>query len=166
MLLKGKYGLARRSFPDWFLQHFGRGRGQVHGNAQNAREPIFQTHHVHQGQPLRSVELRHQIDVVTGCATDTTTGFAAGTGARVASYLLARERIIVILRYRAGDGSKTFVRLFLRAKGNPKNFAELVPVFRLLRNRLCASVVEKIYKKNPELAPPFPRPLQWQTSRD
>jgi hypothetical protein len=79
-------------------------------------------------------------------------------GARVASYLLGREGMIVILRFRAADGSKTFTRLFLS-----KRSQTLVPGCRLLRNRLCTFVIEKWYAKNAELAPPgtpfeFPPP--------
>jgi hypothetical protein len=80
------------------------------------------------------------------------------TGARVARYLMARERIVVILRYRAGDRSKTYVRLFRPARKNPRQFPELVPVFSLLRSRLFAVVIEKLYGKNAELARPFEFP--------
>jgi hypothetical protein len=79
-------------------------------------------------------------------------------GARVAAYLLARERIIVILRYGAGDGPTMFVRLFSRAKMNPRKFPQLVPVPRPMRNRLCAFLIERFYGKNAELAPPFEFP--------
>ena len=73
------------------------------------------------------------------------------SGERVASYLLGREGMIVILRFRAADGSKTFARLFLSKKNR-----KLAPVCRLLRNRLCIFVIEKWYAKNAELAPPEP----------
>ena len=76
---------------------------------------------------------------------------------RVASYLLAREgRRIEILRFRAVDGSKTFVRLFSSVRSSQDGFTELVPSYRLLRTRLCAFALEKRYAKNAELAPPLP----------
>jgi|SRR5882724_9487485 len=76
---------------------------------------------------------------------------------RVASYLLSREgKRIVILRFRAVDGSKTFVRLFSSVKSSPDGFTELMPCYRFLRNRLWAYALERWYGKNVELAPPLP----------
>jgi len=81
-------------------------------------------------------------------------------GRRVASYLLTREGgQILILRFRAGDGSKTFVRLFSVVRSSQNRFAQLMPSWRLLRNRLGAFALEKWYGKNPQLAPPFKFPV-------
>lgn len=78
-------------------------------------------------------------------------------GRRVASYLLSREgKRIVILRFRAVDGSKTSVRLFRSVKGKLDEFTTLRPSYRLFRNRIWAAAVEKLYSGNAEIAPPLP----------
>ena len=81
-------------------------------------------------------------------------------GKRVAFYLLRREgNQIVILRFRAVDGSKTFVRFFSPVRSGEGRFIELMPLYRVLRNRLGALLLEKWYRKNAELAPPFRFPV-------
>jgi hypothetical protein len=76
---------------------------------------------------------------------------------RVASYLLARDKKpIIIMRFRAVDAPKLFVRLFSRVKSSQDTFNELIRSHRLFRNRPCAFVLEKWYGKNAELAPPSP----------
>jgi hypothetical protein len=74
------------------------------------------------------------------------------SGERVASYLLAREgRQILILRFRAVDGSKNLVRLFRSAKIRRDPSTVLRP--SVLRNRVWAAVLEKLYAGNAELRP-------------
>jgi hypothetical protein len=81
-------------------------------------------------------------------------------GKRVASYLLTREgNQIVILRFRAVDGSRTSVRLFSPVRRSEGRFTELMPCYRVLRNRLGAFLLEKWYRKNAELAAPFKFPV-------
>jgi hypothetical protein len=81
-------------------------------------------------------------------------------GKRVASHLLTREgNQIVILRFRAVDRSKTIVRLFSPVRSSEGGFIELMPSYRVLRNRLGAFLIEKWYRKNAELAPPFRFPV-------
>jgi hypothetical protein len=81
-------------------------------------------------------------------------------GKRVASYLLRREgNQIAILRFRPVDGSKTVVRLFSAVRNSEGRFKELVPCYRVLRNRLGAFLLEKWYRKNAELAPTFKFPV-------
>ncbi len=78
-------------------------------------------------------------------------------GARVAFYLMAREKTTAILRFRAADGSKTFVRL-ISARRNQEGFPEFVPAWRPLGNRLSALMIERWYAKNAEIAPPSSLP--------
>jgi hypothetical protein len=78
---------------------------------------------------------------------------------RVAFYLLTREgKRIVILRFRAVDGSKTFVRLFQSVKSREGESTVLPP--SVLRNRVWAAALEKLYGRKAELelevAPPLP----------
>jgi hypothetical protein len=78
-------------------------------------------------------------------------------GRTVASYLLTREgKQMVVLRFRAVDGARTFVRMFSPVSDSQDRFTRLMPSNRILRNRLCAFALEKRYAKNPELAPPLP----------
>jgi hypothetical protein len=78
---------------------------------------------------------------------------------RVASHLLTREGTqIVILRFRAVDGSKTFLRLFSPRRSNEGRFTELMPSYRVLRNRFGVFLLEKWFGKNAELAPPLKFP--------
>lgn len=80
-------------------------------------------------------------------------------GARVASYLMSRGgNQIIILRFRAVEQAKTFVRLFSAVRNNEGRFVEMRPSFRLLSNRFGAFAVEKWYGKNAEIAPPFEFP--------
>ena len=75
-------------------------------------------------------------------------------GIRVAYYLMVREgKPIIILRFRAAEGSRTFVRLFSTVKNSG-----LMPCYRLLRNSLGAFILEKCYARNAELAPPSKLP--------
>jgi hypothetical protein len=71
-------------------------------------------------------------------------------GERVASYLLGREGITVILRFRAVDGSKTYVRLFK----SKQEFTVWTP--SVVTNRVWAAALEKLYGRNAELGPPLP----------
>lgn len=81
-------------------------------------------------------------------------------GKRVASHLLTREgKQIVILRFRAVDGSRTFVRLFSPTRSSEGRFTEMTPSYRLLRNRLGAFLLERWYGKNAGLKPPFKFPV-------
>jgi hypothetical protein len=76
----------------------------------------------------------------------------------VASYLLSREgRAIIVLRFRARDESKTFVRLFRAVRGKNDEFI-VTPSHRTLRNRVMAAALEKLYRGNGQLAPPFGLP--------
>lgn len=77
---------------------------------------------------------------------------------RVASYLLAREgKRVVILRFRAVDGSKTFVRLFQSVKSKQDESTVLTP--SVLRNRVWAAALEKLYGRKAELELELTTPL-------
>jgi hypothetical protein len=82
-------------------------------------------------------------------------------GTKVAAYLLSRAgKRVVILRFRAADGSKTFVRLFQSGREKLGEFTVLTPSHKVLRNRVWAAALQKYYGGNAELAPPLP-PLKF-----
>lgn len=104
---------------------------------------------------LSEMETNHVYSSFDDCVRRSAGERIKPSGGTVGSYVLTRKgKQILILRFRVVDGSKTFVRLFIPAT-TERGFVEVKPSSRVFRNRLTALLLQALYARNSQFAPPF-----------